>query len=61
MSSPQEKLHHTENSDGRTFNGGWPVPSISCTSGKTTIQFPRERAYTNRAKLLDELSQQDFF
>lgn len=60
VSSPQEGCHHTENPDGRTFNGGLLAPSISCTSWKITIQFPRERAYTNRAKLLDGLSQQIF-
>lgn len=31
-----------------------------CTSSKTTTQFTRERAYTNRAKLLDGLPQQFF-
>lgn len=57
----QEKCHHTESSDGRTFNGRLFAPNILCTSWKTTAQFPRGRAYTNRAKLLDGLSQQFFF
>lgn len=51
----QEKTpQYRKSDDGSLF-----AQNIKCAQ-KTTTQFTRERAYTNRAKLLDGLSLQFF-